>query len=198
MNSLLRPVHEKVSTMNEVNKRLFQPDVSVVVSQSRTVRSNILDEIHFNEMQNEMWKNFCHALCVFELAKYKHQCTLENDPKFSKERRYYVSTYTRRMFKRIMVLQRFEETPIPIVDIASALHISHKAATSIVKDSLEFNTIQVSIVDNRKKYMAQDWWADSLMQNGAHKSYVLGEGIMQARLLYNEFARRNQQKHGGI
>jgi hypothetical protein len=198
MNSLLRPIPEKVSTMNEVNKRLFQPDVSVVVSQSSSVRNNILEERHFNEMQNEMWKNFCHALCSFELAKYKHTCALETDPKFSKERRYYVSTSARRMFKRLMVLQRFEETPINIVDIASALHISHKAATSIVKDSIGFDTIQESIVDNRKKYMAQDWWADALMQNGAHKSYVLGEDLMQARLLYNEFARRNHQKHGGI
>jgi hypothetical protein len=58
MNSLLRAVDEKVSTMNEVNKRLFQPDVSVVVSQSSSVRNNILEERHFNEMQNEMWKNF--------------------------------------------------------------------------------------------------------------------------------------------
>lgn len=198
MNSLLRPIHEKVGTMNEVNKRLFQPDVSVIVSQARTVRKNILEEKHFEEMQNELWKNFCHALCVFELAKYKRICALETDPKFSKERRYYVSTSARRMFKRMMVLQRFEETPIPIVDIASGLHISHKAATSIVKDSMAFDTIQEFIVDNRKKYMAKDWWADSLMQNGAHYSYVQGEGLMQARLLYNEFARRNQQKHGGI
>jgi hypothetical protein len=198
MNSLLRPIHEEVSTMTEVNRRLFQPDVSVVVSQSRTVRNNILEETHYDEMQNELWKNYCHALCAFEIAKYKHMCTLETDPKFSKERRYYVSTSARRMFKRLMVLQRFEETPINIVDIASALHISHKAATSIIKDSIGFNTIQESIVDNRKKYMAQDWWADSLMQEGAHKSYVLGEGLVQARLLYNEFARRNQQRHGGI
>ena len=184
----------KGSTMENVRKQLFQPDISNIVSKSWTVAKENLNQSQFDEMQNQIWKRYCINLCKFELTKYRHICELKEDPKFTKERRYYVSTEARRMFKKLMVLKCFEGTPIPVVDIASTLHISHKAASDIVKDSLAFDTIDEDIIEGRKRYMAKNWWAESLMQNGALFQYVQGEGIVRSRFLYTEFARCNSQQ----
>ena len=180
--------------MNVVKKQLMQPDVSHIVSKSWTVAKENLRQPQFDEVQNELWKNYCINWCRFDLAKYKHICELQEDPNFSKERRYYVSTPARRMFKKLLVLKRFEGTPIPVVDIASALHLSHKAASDIVKDSIAFDTIDETMVEGRKRYMAKNWWAESLMRHGALFQYVHGETTVRSRWLYNEFARCNSEQ----
>ena len=179
--------------MSEVNKKLFQIDVSHVVSRVKARSDKELQQAHFDEIQNVLWKKYAADICSIELSKYQRTCELQNDPKLSQERRYYVSTSVRRMFKKLMVLKRFENTAIAIVDIASELHISHKAASAIVKDSIGFDTITETVVDGRKRYTAQDWWAESLMKNGAHWLYVNTEDTARSRSLYSEFARANQQ-----
>ena len=179
--------------MSEVNKKLFQIDVSHVVSRVKARSDKELQQAHFDEIQNVLWKKYAADICSIELSKYQRTCELQNDPKLSQERRYYVSTSVRRMFKKLMVLKRFEDTAIAIVDIASELHISHKAASAIVKDSIGFDTITETVVDGRKRYTAQDWWAESLMKNGTHWLYVNTEDTARSRSLYSEFARANQQ-----
>ena len=191
MNSLC--LKRESTAMSEVNKRLFQIDVSNAVSQVKFVSDEELQQAHFDEIQNVLWKTYATNICSLELLKYQRTCELQNDPKLSQERRYYVSTSVRRMFKKLMVLKRFEDTAIAIVDIASSLHISHKAASSIVKDSIGFDTIIESVVEGRKRYTARDWWAESLMKNGAHWLYVNTENTVRSRNLYSEFARANQQ-----
>ena len=192
MNNLCL-IHKEPTVMSQVNKRLYQVDVSRAVSQVKFVSDAQLQQAHFDEIQNVLWKKYAAHICSLQLMQYQRTCELQNDPNLSKERRYYVSTSVRRMFKKLMVLKRFEDTAIAIVDIASELHISHKAASSIVKDSIGFNTITETVVDGRKRYTAQDWWVESTMRNGAHWSYVNTENIARSRNLYSEFARANQQ-----
>ena len=191
MNSLC--LKRESTAMSEVNKRLFQIDVSNAVSRVKARSDEELRQAHFDEIQNVLWKKYATNICSLELLKYQRTCELQNDPKLSQERRYYVSTSVRRMFKKLMVLKRFEDTAIAIVDIASELHISHKAASAIVKDSIGFDTITETVVDGRKRYTAQDWWAESLMKNGAHWSYLNSEDVVRSRSLYSEFSRANQQ-----
>ena len=179
--------------MSQVNKRLYQVDVSKAVSRVKARSDEELQQAHLDEVQNVLWKKYATDICSLQLMQYQRTCELQNDPKLSKERRYYVSTSVRRMFKKLMVLKRFEDTAIAIVDIASELHISHKAASAIVKDSIGFDTITETVVDGRKRYVAQDWWAESMMKNGAHWLYVTTEDIVRSRNLYSEFARANQQ-----
>jgi len=192
MNNLCL-IHKEPTVMSQVNKRLYQIDVSRAVSQVKFVSDAQLQQAHFDEIQNVLWKKYAAHICSLQLKQYQRTCELQNDPKLSKERRYYVSTSVRRMFKKLMVLKRFEDTAIAIVDIASELHISHKAASAIVKDSIGFDTITETVVDGRKRYTAQDWWVESTMRNGAHWTYVNTENIVRSRSLYSEFARANQQ-----
>jgi hypothetical protein len=191
MNSLC--LKREYTAMSEVNKRLFQIDVSNAVSRVKARSDEELQQAHFDEIQNVLWKKYAAHICSLELMKYQRTCELQNDAKLSKERRYYVSTSLRRMFKKLMVLKRFEDTAIAVVDIASELHVSYKAASAIVKDSIGFDTITETVVDGRKRYTAQDWWAESMMKNGAHWEYVNTENIVRSRDLYSEFARANQQ-----
>ena len=179
--------------MNEVNKRLFQPDVSRFVKKARTVPKETFNQSQWNEIQNQLWKQYCVNLCKLELSKHKRLNELQEDPNFSKERRYYVSTPARRMFKKLMCLKRFEEAPVTVVDIASMLHLSHKAASDLIKDSIAFDTITESVLEGRKRYVAQEWWSDSFMRNGAHWHFVHGETTVRSRWLYTEFARHNQE-----
>jgi|SaaInl5LU_22_DNA_1037371.scaffolds.fasta_scaffold04237_8 hypothetical protein len=191
MNSLC--LKRESTAMREVNKRLFQIDVSHAVSRVKARSDKELQQDHFDEIQNVLWKKYTADICSMELMKYQRTCDLQNDSRMSKERRYYVSTPARRMFKKLMVLKRFEDTASAIVDIASELHISHKAASAIVKDSIGFDTITETVVDGRKRYTAQDWWAESMMKNGAHWLYVNTEDIIRSRSLYSEFARVNEK-----
>lgn len=179
--------------MSQLNKKLFQIDVSNAVSQVKARSDEEPQQAHLDEVQNVLWKQYAAHLCSMELMKYQRTCTLQNDFKLSKERRYYVSTYMRRMFKKLMVLKRFEDTSLAIVDIASELHISYKAASAIVKDSIGFDTITEIVVDGRKRYTAQDWWCETLMKNGTHWAYVNTEDTVRSRSLFSEFARANQQ-----
>lgn len=179
--------------MSEVNKKLFQIDVSHAVSRGKARSDKELQQAHLDEVQNVLWKKYAANICSLELMKYQRTCELQNDSKMSKERRYFVSTPARRMFKKLMVLKRFEDAGIAVVDIASYLHISHKAASAIVKDSIGFDTIIESVVDGRKRYTAKDWWCETLMKNGAHWSYLNTEDVVRSRNLYSEFARANQQ-----
>ena len=179
--------------MSDANKRLYQVDVSHAVSQGKARSDNELQQAHLDEVQNVLWKKYAAHICSLELRKYQRTCELQNDSKISKERRYYVSTYVRRMFKKLMVLKRFEDTSIAIVDIASELHISHKAASAIIKDSIGFDTIIETVVAGRKRYTAQDWWVETMMKNGTHWSYVNTEDTVRSRSLYSEFARVNEK-----
>ena len=191
MNSLC--LKRESTAMSEVNKRLFQIDVSHAVSQGKARSDEELEQAHLDEVQNVLWKKYAANICALELRKYQRTCELQNDSKISKERRYYVSTYVRRMFKKLMVLKRFEDTSIAIVDIASELNISHKAASTLVKDSIGFDTIIGAVVGGRKRYTAQDWWVETMMKNGAHWSYVNTEDTVRSRSLYSEFARVNEK-----
>lgn len=191
MNSLC--LKREPTAMSDANKRLYQVDVSNAVSRVKVRSDEELQQAHFDEVQNVLWKKYAANICALELRKYQRTCELQNDSKISKERRYYVSTYVRRMFKKLMVLKRFEDTSIAIVDIASELHISHKAASAIVKDSIGFDTIIETVVAGRKRYTAQDWWVETMMKNGTHWSYVNTEDTVRSRSLYSEFARANQQ-----
>ena len=109
--------------MSEVNKKLFQIDVSHAVSRVKARSDEELQQGHLDEVQNVLWKKYAANICSLELLKYQRTCELQNDSRMSQERRYYVSTPARRMFKKLMVLKRFEDTAIAIVDIASELRI---------------------------------------------------------------------------
>ena len=191
MNSLL--LNRESTAMNQMNKKLFHVDVTDNVREAKFTVSKDLDQLQYDDIQNVLWMAYTKKLCKLEIKRYQRLCELQTEPKFSKERRYFVSTPARRVFKKLMILKRFENSPIAVVDIASALHLSHKAASDIIKDALAFDTIEETKVDGRKRYSAKDWWVETTMRNGAHWQYVHGESSARQRLLYSEFARANQK-----
>ena len=192
MNSLL--LKRESTPMNELNKKLFHIDVTDNVSQSKFQASKELAQLQYDDIQNVLWMAYTKKICKLEVKRYQRLHELQNDPNLSSERRYFLSTPARRVFKKLMILKRFENSPVATVDIASAIYVSHKAASDIIKDALAFDTIEESTVDGRKRYVAKDWWVESTMRNGAHWQYVNGESCARQRLLYSEFARANQQQ----
>jgi hypothetical protein len=190
MNSLTKNSLEVLmSDSNVLNKHVFNSTISDVIIQSKVEPETELQKEHINEIQNTLWIGYCLNMIRFDLDRHKRLCETLDDSSQSKERRYYVSTEKRRMFKRLMCLKRLENTASSTSDIASALHISHKAASDIIKDSIGFDTVEQTTVHNRKRYCAKNWWVNTFMRNGARYAFLNGENLVRSRWLYSEYSK---------
>ena len=158
-----------------------------------TVAQKDTRQEQMDDVQNLLWRGYCIALLRFDLERHVADCRNAESKEASKQRRYYISTEKRRMFKTLMCLQRFLNDPVTVVDVASTLKISHKAATDIIKDSIGFDTVDESATEGRKRYMAKEWWVDTFMHNGSSWTYENGEELVRSRQLYNLYLRDNEQ-----
>ena len=85
-------------------------------------------EVH-SEIAQELYNSFGRELLRLDINRHQIQQRILNDRSQSKERRYYVSTQARRVFKRLMVATKMDNSALSVVEIASDLVISHKAVS---------------------------------------------------------------------
>lgn len=160
-----------------------------------------------HEVGQELYNSFGRELLRLDINRHQIQQRIINDPEQSMERRYYVSTQSRRMFKRLMVATKMDNTSLSTVEIASELMISHKAATQLITDALGFEVIDTVTLEQddiceqtgavikerpslaKKRYRATEDWMNSFLNNGCLYAYETGEQITRARTLYSEFHR---------
>lgn len=167
-------------------------------------KKNSVKELH--QVGQELYNSFGRELLQLDLNRHKLQQKIMSDTNLSTERRYYVSTQARRMFKRLMVATKMDATSISTVEIASELVISHKAAVQLIDDALGFKVIdQIEIHDDvceqtgitikskqntpKYRYAATEAWMNSFLNHGCLHAYEVGEDLARARTLYGEFHR---------
>lgn len=181
-----------MSDTNILTHRLFQVDHPSKDFHAESKKSwDKVDQTHVDEIQQGLFRQYAIETLRFQLALHAKVSGVVEDTTLSKERRYFASTLTRRAFKKLMCLCKLEANPITTVEIGAALAISHKAASDLVKDAKGFDTIDESIVNNRKRFVAKSWWVDTFVNNGAAWAFNNGEQLVRSRMLYNEFARAN-------
>lgn len=178
--------------------RLFQVDPSKDCDGASASPFDTVDQSHVNEMQRGLFRQYAIEMLRYQLANCAKINKLLEDTEQTKERRYYVSTHTRRAFKKLMCLCNLEDNPVTTVEIAAALSISHKAATDLIKDARGFKTLDETTNNKRKRYAAKNWWVNTFIDNGAQWSFTNGEQLTRARWLYNEFARANSLNVVGV
>ena len=159
-----------------------------------------------HEVAQELYNSFGRELLRLDINRHQIQQRILNDTSQSKERRYYVSTQARRLFKRLMVATKMDKASLSAVEIASELVISHKAAVQLIDDALGFGVIEViEVADDvceqtgavikrtsnacKKRYRATQDWTNSFLNNGCLHAYETGEQITRARTLYSEYHR---------
>ena len=196
-------------------RRVFSLDMDKnkpIVEGERSIDSK---EVH-SEIAQELYKSFGRELLRLDINRHKIQQRIINDTTQTKERRYYVSTQARRMFKRLMVATQMDKASLSAVEIASELVISHKAAMQLIDDALGFGVIEViemaddvceqtgAIIKQRpnaskRRFRATQDWTNSFLNNGCLHAYETGEQITRARTLYSEYHRfmvLTQTAHG--
>jgi len=193
-------VDREMLTMSDPNiltHRLFQVDPSRDSTAKSKHAWDTIDQSHVDEIQRGLFRQYAVETLRFQLALHAKVLGVVEDTTHTKERRYFASTLTRRAFKKLMCLCKLEANPITTVDIGAVLAISHKAASDLVKDAKGFDTIQETIINKRKRYVARCWWVDTFINNGAMWNFKNGEKLVRSRMLYNEFARANDLKAVG-
>ena len=186
-------------------RRVFSLDIDKnrpVVEGERSIASK---EVH-SEIAQELYNSFGRELLRLDINRHQIQQRIINDTTQTKERRYYVSTQARRMFKRLMVATKMDKASLSAVEIASELVISHKAAMQLIDDALGFGVIEIiEMADDvceqtgvvltrksngsKKRYRATQDWTNSFLNNGCLHAYETGEQITRARTLYSEYHR---------
>lgn len=188
-------------------RRVFSLDIDKnrpVVEGERSIASK---EVH-SEIAQELYNSFGRELLRLDINRHQIQQRIVNDTSQTKERRYYVSTQARRMFKRLMVATKMDKSSLSAVEIASELVISHKAAMQLIDDALGFGVIEIIKMSNdgdvceqtgavitrnsnasKKRYRATQDWTNSFLNNGCLHAYETGEQITRARTLYSEYHR---------
>lgn len=162
-------------------------------------------EVH-SEIAQELYNSFGRELLRLDINRHQIQQRILNDRSQSKERRYYVSTQARRVFKRLMVATKMDNSALSVVEIASDLVISHKAAMQLVDDALGFGVIEIIEMSDdvceqtgavikqktnasKRRFRATEDWMNSFLNYGCLHAYETGEQITRARTLYSEYHR---------
>ena len=97
-------------------RRVFTLDVDKnkpMVEGERSVSSGTT----LGEVGQELYNSFGRELLRLDINRHQIQQRIINDPDQSMERRYYVSTQSRRIFKRLMVATKMDNTSLSTVDI---------------------------------------------------------------------------------
>jgi hypothetical protein len=170
-------------------------------------------EVH-REIGQELFYSFGRELLRLDINRHKTQQEKMNDTSLSKERRYYVSTQARRIFKRLMVATRMDGSALTKVEIAVELSVTHKAATQLIDDAIGFDVIETIEMEDdiceqtgavikqkpnasTKRYRATQDWMNSFLNNGCLNAYENMEQITRARTLYSEYHRFMVLTHSG-
>ena len=150
-------------------------------------------------VDDELWLRYGMELLRVDLRKHQKQQAITQDNSLPDERRFWTSTQSRRMFKRLMCLAAGDNQPRTIADIASELYITHKAASQLVKDGMSFSVLKKELLSSptgsgrqtkgRYAYCATDKWFETFLQNGLRFSFEWAEELMRKRELFNEWHR---------
>jgi len=195
----------RVDTMLEkaLTQRLKMQDVShrksiKLVDINGNRKKSTLTKQSIAEVDDVLWFSYGMELLRVDLRKHQRQQSIIADNTIENARRFWASTQSRRMFKRLMCLAAGDQQPRTVADIASELYVTHKAATQLVKDA-EFNAVITKVVIDtpsgvskareRNGYMATDEWLESFLQNGLRFSFEWADELMRARELFNEWHR---------
>ena len=195
----------RLDTMLEkvLTQRLKMQDVShrksiKLVDINGNRKKSTLTKQSIAEVDDVLWFSYGMELLRVDLRKHQRQQSIIADNTIDNARRFWASTQSRRMFKRLMCLAAGDQQPRTVADIASELYVTHKAATQLVKDA-EFNAMITKVVINtpsgvskareRNGYMATDAWLESFLQNGLRFSFEWADELMRARELFNEWHR---------
>ena len=195
----------RLDTMLEkvLTQRLKMQDVShrksiKLVDINGNRKKSTLTKQSIAEVDDVLWFSYGMELLRVDLRKHQRQQSIIADNTIDNARRFWASTQSRRMFKRLMCLAAGDQQPRTVADIASELYVTHKAATQLVKDA-EFNAVITKVVINtpsgvskareRNGYMATDAWLESFLQNGLRFSFEWADELMRARELFNEWHR---------
>lgn len=163
----------------------------------RRKKTSMTDET-MAAVEDELWLTYGMELLRVDLRKHQKQQAVTQDSSLGDARRFWASTQSRRMFKRLMCLAAGDNQPRTIADIASELYITHKAATQLVKDGMSFDALSKQTftlpkgskgAKQRYGYMATDEWFETFLQNGLRFSFEWAEELMRSRELFNEWHR---------
>ena len=187
-----------------INKRLRTQDVShrkrikLVDINGNRKKTSMSDEA-MAAVDDELWLQYGMELLRVDLRKHQKQQAITQDNSLPDERRFWTSTQSRRMFKRLMCLAAGDNQPRTIADIASELYITHKAASQLVKDGMSFSVLKKELLSSptgsgrqtkgRYAYCATDKWFETFLQNGLRFSFEWAEELMRKRELFNEWHR---------
>ncbi len=186
-----------------LTQRLKMQDVShrksiKLVDINGNRKKSTLTKQSIAEVDDVLWFSYGMELLRVDLRKHQRQQSIIADNTIENARRFWASTQSRRMFKRLMCLAAGDQQPRTVADIASELYVTHKAATQLVKDA-EFNAVITKVVIDtpsgvskareRNGYMATDEWLESFLQNGLRFSFEWADELMRARELFNEWHR---------
>lgn len=193
-----------VELENALSRRMKTQDVShrksikLVDIHGNRKKTSMTDE-DMAAVDDELWLMYGMELLRVDLRKHQKQQAITQDNSLPDERRFWVSTQSRRMFKRLMCLAAGDNQPRTIADIASELYITHKAATQLVKDGMSFNVLKKELltpvtrngkqIKGRYAYRATDSWLSSFLQNGLRFSSEWSEDLTRSRELFNEWRR---------
>lgn len=160
-------------------------------------KTSMSDE-HMAAVEDELWFTYGMELLRVDLRKHQKQQAVTQDGSLGDARRFWASTQSRRMFKRLMCLAAGDNQPRTIADIASELYITHKAATQLVTDGMSFGVLNKQTftlpkgskgAKQRYGYTATNEWFETFLQNGLRFSFEWAEELMRSRELFNEWHR---------
>lgn len=149
-------------------------------------------------VEDDLWLTYGMELLRVDLRKHQQQQAVTQDGSLDDSRRFWASSQSRRMFKRLMCLAAGDNQPRTIADVASELYITHKAATQLVKDGMSFNVLSKQTftlpkgskgAKQRFGYMATNEWFTTFLQNGLRFSFEWAEDLIRSRELFNEWHR---------
>lgn len=149
-------------------------------------------------VEDDLWLTYGMELLRVDLRKHQKQQAVTQDGSLDDSRRFWASSQSRRMFKRLMCLAAGDNQPRTIADVASELYITHKAATQLVKDGMSFNVLSKQTftlpkgskgAKQRFGYMATNEWFTTFLQNGLRFSFEWAEDLIRSRELFNEWHR---------
>lgn len=186
-----------------ISQRLKQQDVShkksikLVDINGQRKKSALTNDI-IEEVDDELWFSYGMESLRYELRHHQRQQAIIADNSICNTRRFWVSTQTRRCFKKLMCLAAGDRQARTVADVASELYVTHKAATQLVKDAIYYEVIRKVVIEapdgvskarQRNGYMATDEWLESVLQNGLRFNFEWAEELWRSRELFNEWHR---------
>lgn len=155
-----------------------------------------------DKLKDKLWQNYTIELCNRDLALHKmRQIASDSNCAYEKQHAYFGSTVNRLMFRRLMVRSGLTGKAVTLVETASVLNITSKAAMTMITECIDMGLVQRNMEtltsgEARNKYIGTAELCDCFLQTAAVNNYRTGEPVVRAWELYTEMANLIDRSDG--